>query len=229
MKIGFTGLDLPEGKVRYDDPLFDQIAEKCKPKKIAPYYAELLPEEFVQSDAIAVSAENALDLFINDMEKCESRIERSDDESEKELMKRCLTELESEIPLCDVEFTDRERETLQDSGFLSLKPVTIFQSKPDASEVMKKSFEKAGVIFFYTVAPPEVHAWDVKKGTDMITCAGKIHSDMARGFIKADVVSVDDFMSSHSFNDCRKKGLVKVVDKDHIIDGGEIIEIRFNV
>ncbi|MBR5946543.1 DUF933 domain-containing protein, partial [bacterium] len=62
-----------------------------------------------------------------------------------------------------------------------------------------------------------------------VTCAGKIHSDLARGFIKADVVSFEDFMTVFNMSEAQKKGLVKLVDKDYVIPDGSIIEIRFNV
>jgi len=69
----------------------------------------------------------------------------------------------------------------------------------------------------------------VQRDSDIVTCAGKIHSDLARGFIKADIVSYDDFMQVYNMQEARSKGLVKLVDRDYIIREGDIIEIRFNI
>ena len=91
------------------------------------------------------------------------------------------------------------------------------------------ALEKADNMFFYTSGPKESHAWLVKKNSDIVTCAGKIHSDLARGFIRGDVVQFDDYLSCHNFNECKSKGFAKVVEKDYIVQPGEIIEIRFNV
>jgi len=229
MKIGYIGLDYPEGKVKFEDNHMDQMVVKCKPKKTSPFYVEMVPDDFEQVDAIAVANDKLLDLLINDMEKCDTRLARSEDETEKALMQKCLDKLEAETPLCEVEFSDEELELMEEIVPPSLKPVVVVAADDDLNEVIDKVFQKAGLIFFYTAGPEEVHAWDVSKGSDMVTCAGKIHSDLARGFIKGDVVNFDDFMQCHSFNDAKKQGLAKVVDKEYELEGGEVIEIRFNV
>ncbi|MCX6985381.1 MAG: DUF933 domain-containing protein, partial [Lentisphaerae bacterium] len=76
---------------------------------------------------------------------------------------------------------------------------------------------------------PEVHAWLIRKGSDIVTCAGKIHTDLAKGFIKADIVSFNDFKDVFNLQEARTKGLVKLVGREYIIQEGDIIEIRFNV
>ena len=62
-----------------------------------------------------------------------------------------------------------------------------------------------------------------------MTCAGKIHTDLAKGFIKADIVSFNDFKDVFNLQEARTKGLVKLVGREYIIQEGDIIEIRFNV
>lgn len=230
MKIAYTGIELPEGKIKYNDPRMDALVEKDKPKKVVPFYVEFGPEDYAQADIIVVPKDNILDLLILDMEKCETRTERTEDENEKALMKKCLDLLENEIPLCDAEFSEAELEQIRMLSPLSFKPVLVLEdSSTEVNEIIKLAFEKAGVIFFYTSGPTEAHAWQVTKGTDIITCAGKIHSDLERGFIKGDVVTFEEYLLCHSFNDCKKKGVAKVVDKDHIVEDGDVIEIRFNV
>ena len=229
MKIGFTGIELPEGKIKYRNERMDGLVEKDQPKKVSPFYAELIRDELMQAEAIVVPESSLIDLLIEDTEKCEARIERSEDEDEIRLMKKCIDHMEKEKPLCDGDFTDAEKEELRKFGLLSFKPVVIIEDGSDENAVIRRALNKAGVIFFYTSGPKEVHAWPIRAGSDILTCAGKIHSDLARGFIKGDVVSYDDYLQCHNFNDGRKKGLVKVVDRDHIIEDGDVIEIRFNV
>ena len=69
MKIGFTGLDIPEGKSKYQDKILTALANKDKPKKISPFFVEFLKNEYLNIDAIAVHKEYLLDILILDMEK----------------------------------------------------------------------------------------------------------------------------------------------------------------
>ena len=229
MKIGFTGLDLPEGKIKYQDEKLIALSEKDKPKKVAPFYAELIRDEFVQSEAIVIPATKILDLLIIDMEKLESRLSRLEDGDEKTLMQKCLANLEKEIPLCDIEFNDEEKKMLKRLDPHSFKPVVKIEDGLDVNTIITLTLEKADYMFFYTSGPRESHAWLIKKGSDMITCAARIHTDFARGFIKGDAAGFEDYMKCHNFNDCKAKGVAKLVNRDYIVQPGEIIEIRFNV
>jgi ribosome-binding ATPase YchF (GTP1/OBG family) len=223
------GLDLPEGKVKYHDERIITLDKKFEPKKVTPFYAEFIKDDSQHCDAFLISKDHALDLLIQDMEKLETRRDRAADDLERQLLTRCLEYLEQEIPLCDVEVTDGEAALLRALGPLSLKPTLITGTRPGINEAIEQVLHKAGIVFFYTADKKEVHAWPVKEDTDIVTCAGKIHSDLARGFIKADVVSYQDLIRVHNMQEARSKGLVRLVDRDYLIKPGDIIEIRFNV
>ena len=229
MKIGFTGIDLQEGKVKYIDQNLVALEKKDKPKKVTPFFAELIKDEFIQLEAIVVPSDRALDALILDMEKLETRLSRTEDEKEKELLSRCLASLEKEIPLCEMGLNDEEDKILQLSAPFSLKPFIKVEAHDDVNTVITKVLDKAGYTFFYTTGPKESHAWFVKKDSDIVSCAGKIHSDLARGFIRAEVVSFSDYMKCHNFNDCKSKGLAKMVNRDYKIQPGDIVEVMFSV
>lgn len=229
MKIGFTGVELEAGKVKYKDENLEALAAKDKPKKVSPYFAEFIRGEFIQVDAIVVEKSNILDLLIHDMERLEVRLLRAEDPSEKNLLNRCMTFLEEEIPLCDVEFSETETKILSILAPFSLKPVVKIDSNDEVNQVISKTLAKAGFMFFYTSGPQESHAWLIQKNTNIVDCAAKIHTDLARGFIKGDVVEFEDYMSCHNFNECKSKGLSKLVDRGYIVRSGEVIEIRFSV
>ena len=115
-------------------------------------------------------------------------------------------------------------------GPLSLKPVLIVDSDSvDVQELIPFALEKAGKMFFYTAGQQEVHAWLIDNGFDAQTCAGQIHTDLARGFVKAEIVSVEDMLQCHSMSDARKKGLSRLVDRDFVIPSDTVLEIRFNI
>ena len=228
MKIGFAGIELPEGKTKFKDEKLEALAAKDKPKKVSPYFAEFIREEFTQCDAIAVAAGSVLDVLINDMESLERRL-ASAAEVEKPVLEKSLFQLEEEIPLCDVDFTQEEIEILAPISPSSMKPVAQIDPGTDVNAVIQIILAKARQMFFYTSGPQEAHAWLVPQETDIFSCAGKIHSDLARGFIKGDVVPFEDYMDCHNFNDCRSKGVAKLVDRDYVVQPHEVIEIRFSV
>jgi len=229
LKIGFTGIDLPEGKIKYQDKYLIALAGKDNPKKVTPYFMELIQDDFTQAEAIIVPKDKILDILIYDLEKMEARLERSDDSSEKVLIKKYIKILENETPLCDAEFDKAEQKILKTISPFSLKPVVQVEETDELNSLFTETFEKANRMFFYTSGQAESHAWIVKKGSDIVTCAGKIHTDLARGFIRGDVVSFEEYMTCHNFNDCKSKGKARVVDKEYIVQPNEVIEIRFNV
>ena len=229
MKIGFTGLDIPEGKSKYQDKILTALANKDKPKKISPFFVEFLKNEYLNIDAIAVHKEYLLDILILDMEKIEARINRVADKDEINLLNKCLLHLEKEQPLCNLEYNTVESEILKELSPHSYKPVIQISGEYNINGIIENILEKTSNMFFYTSGASESHAWLVPSGSDIVTCASKIHSDLAKGFIKGDVVSYNDYMDCHNFNECKSKGFAKMVDRDYIVQPNEIIEIRFNV
>ena len=95
--------------------------------------------------------------------------------------------------------------------------------------VIKKSYELLGVISFFTVEGDEVRAWTVNRDTCAVDAAEVIHSDMKRGFIRAEVVSFEDLMEAGTYNEARKKGTVRLEGKTYPLRDGDIIKFRFNV
>ncbi len=96
-------------------------------------------------------------------------------------------------------------------------------------KVIKKSYDLLGLMSFLTAGEPEVRAWTIKKGTKAPQAAGKIHSDIERGFIKAEVVSFDDLMNCGSMVTAREKGLVRQEGKEYVMQDGDIVLFKFNV
>jgi ribosome-binding ATPase YchF (GTP1/OBG family) len=95
--------------------------------------------------------------------------------------------------------------------------------------VIQRSFEVLGLISFFTFVNKEVKAWTVKKDTIAVDAAGVIHSDMQRGFIRAEVVAYDDLMEAGSYAEARKRGTVRLEGKNYAVRDGDVITFRFNV
>ncbi len=95
--------------------------------------------------------------------------------------------------------------------------------------VIKLSYELLGLISFFTIVSGEVKAWSIPSGTNAHKAAGKIHSDMERGFIRAEVISYDDLVKCGSLSEARKKGLLRLEGKNYIVQDGDVITFLFNV
>ncbi len=130
------------------------------------------------------------------------------------------------IPLCVK--IEEELSSLEDEDKKEMLEA-LGLSESGLDKVIKKSYNLLGLMSFLTAGEPEVRAWTIKKGTKAPEAAGKIHSDIQRGFIKAEVVSYDDLMKEGSMLAAKEKGLVRSEGKEYIMQDGDIVLFKFNV
>ncbi|MEO8289316.1 MAG: redox-regulated ATPase YchF [Chloroflexota bacterium] len=97
------------------------------------------------------------------------------------------------------------------------------------SEVVGKSYSLLGLISFLTAGEDEVRAWTIRRGTNAQKAAGAIHSDLERGFIRAEVIHYDDLIAAKSMAEAKKRGTVRMEGKTYIVKDGDIINVLFNV
>ena len=102
-------------------------------------------------------------------------------------------------------------------------------TEPGTALLAREAYSLLGLLSFFTVGKDEVRAWTLKKGGTAVDAAGTIHSDLARGFIRADVMRYQDLVELGSENAVKDKGLAQLVGKDYIVQDGDIVHIRFNV
>ncbi len=125
-------------------------------------------------------------------------------------------EIESEIAMLD----DDEKEMfLADYGV----------KEPGLNKLVRETYDLLGYQTYFTTGPDECRAWTFKKGMLAPECAGIIHTDFQRGFIRAETVSYDDLMKSGSMIKAREAGLVRQEGKDYVVKDGDIILFKFNV
>lgn len=101
--------------------------------------------------------------------------------------------------------------------------------EPARNKVVQSAYRALGLISFFTSGEDEVKAWTVDKGSKAVEAAGKIHSDLARGFIRAEIVSYDDFAKAGSWDAAKAAGLMRLETKDYIVKDGDIMVVRFKV
>jgi ribosome-binding ATPase YchF (GTP1/OBG family) len=95
--------------------------------------------------------------------------------------------------------------------------------------VIRESFDLLGLMPFFTVGPDECRAWTIRRGASAVEAAGEIHSDIERGFIRAEVVGYDDMIAAGSMADVRKTGTLRREGKTYVVRDGDIINFLFNV
>jgi GTP-binding protein YchF len=101
--------------------------------------------------------------------------------------------------------------------------------EPGLNRVIQRSYDLLGLISFLTAGEDECRAWTIPRGTRAQLAAGTIHSDIERGFIRAEVVTYDDLVAAGSFAVCRDRATLRLEGKDYIVQDGDVVHFRFNV
>lgn len=125
--------------------------------------------------------------------------------------------LESEI--AELDDPDDRKEFLSDSGL----------PEPGVNKLIRSAYSLLNLQSFFTAGPKEVRAWTIRKGMKAPQAAGVIHSDLERGFIRAEVMKYEDFITLGSEQACKEKGKFYVEGKNYVVEDGDILHIRFNV
>ena len=100
-------------------------------------------------------------------------------------------------------------------------------SEPGLDRVIRATYDVLGYISFFTVGKEECRAWSVPRGTEAQEAAGEIHTDLARGFIRAEVIDCDRLVERGSFAGCRRRAEVRLEGKDYVVRDGDVINVRF--
>lgn len=151
-----------------------------------------------------------------------------ENENLKKVIEYAKTENAEVIPLCvkieeELSSIDSKAEKQEMLEVLGLEESGL-------DKLIKASYKLLGLMSFLTAGEPEVRAWTIKIGTKAPQAAGKIHSDIERGFIRAEIISYDDLMTSNgSMVQAKEKGLIRLEGKDYIMQDGDIALFRFNV
>jgi GTP-binding protein YchF len=102
-------------------------------------------------------------------------------------------------------------------------------SEPAHDRLIKACYDAIGLISFLTIGDDEVRAWSIQRGTDAVTAAGKVHTDIARGFIRAETVAYNDLRSAGDMKTAKAAGKVRLEGKTYVVQDGDVINFRFNI
>ncbi|MBQ7525040.1 MAG: redox-regulated ATPase YchF [Abditibacteriota bacterium] len=140
--------------------------------------------------------------------------------------KYCEEELLGELELCaEIEMEVAELPDEEEAEFLASMGI----KEPARNALIKKTYEMLGLISFITAGEPEVRAWTIHKGETAIDAAGTIHSDIARGFIRAEVANFKQIEEVGSWEEAKRQGIVTLQGKDYVVQDGDVMYIRNKV
>ena len=137
-------------------------------------------------------------------------------EKEKALWVAVSAEIESEVS---------ELEPEEAKAFLA----DLGESEPGLNRLIRTAYSMLGLINFFTVGEDECRSWTIVKGTKAPKAAGKIHTDIEKGFIRAEVITYEKLMECGNFVAAREKGLIRLEGKDYVMQDGDVVYFRFNV
>ncbi len=172
-------------------------------------------------------------------------------------IKKAASHLENEKPLISLDAGEEEKSFLSYLGLLSMKPVVLLVNGPQPDESLQKFisetkmmnlekdllsintasdismfwnalWETSNLIVFYTVGEKDTRGWLLKNGASVIDAAAAIHTDIAKGFIRAEVISYNDFIKYESHTACRNANVMHLEPKDYIVADGDVLNIRFS-
>jgi hypothetical protein len=232
MKISIFAIpEIALGKRSIKDPRLDQVDNITKAKKKTYLQVELVGEESaLDADAIMVLENARTDLVLKDLEFIETRLERATQEQEKTLLNKLKTILEKEEFISKAALSEEERQSMTSYGLYTNKPVTVVKENEleDLDTLLAKALIESGFTSFFTTGEKETRAWLIRKGATAWEAAGVIHSDIQRGFIRAEIISFADFIQSGGETQAKQAGKLRLEQKDYLMQDCDLANFRFN-
>jgi Protein of unknown function (DUF933) len=232
MKIclfGITGI--PTGTHNVKDPRLDQAHKLVEAQKKS--YAQVVladPKELAVCDAILTSRAALSDLLMKDLEFVETRLGRDAGEAEKKVLQKMAEGLVSETPVAKLGLTAEDLTAISAHSFVTNRPVVVAEeaeiATPDA--LLVRAFAESGYICFLTVGGKENRAWPIRAGTNAWEAAGTVHTDMQKGFIRAEIISFADLVASGGETQAKRAGKVRLELKTYLMQDFDVVNFRFN-
>jgi len=232
MKISLFGItSLTLGRHNLRDPRMDQADRLVEAQKKTYAQVELVPEkELVTADAILTNRSALSDLLMKDLEFVETRLGRGPEPAEKVVLERLAEALISETPVGKVNLTAEEWQAIAAHNFLSHKPVIVAEEAELAAPepLLVRAFAEAGYISFLTVGGKENRAWPIRAGLTAWEAAGTIHTDIQKGFIRAEIIGFADFIAAGGETEAKRAGKQRLELKTYIVQDYDLTNFRFN-
>ncbi|MFH1622781.1 MAG: DUF933 domain-containing protein [Candidatus Omnitrophota bacterium] len=232
MKVAVFSLeDFPLGKMSFSDERLAHLKEIFKSKKATPLQIDFVPiDEVKDAEVVLSKEEKKTDLVLTDLEYVQDRLTKDVPQEEKALFTKAKDVLEKEDFLSKY-LNIEELKILKGFPLLTILPVYLIKDDINfdlSPEILKEIYYASGRIYFFTGGERESRMWSIRNGVTALEAAGCIHSDIQRGFIRAEVVSADDIVKAGHYNQVKNEGKVRLEEKDYVVQDGDYILFRAN-
>ncbi|ACB74108.1 DUF933 domain-containing protein [Opitutus terrae] len=183
-----------------------------------------------ECDAIVATDSSALELVLQDLEFVETRLGRDATDAEKLVLERMKTDLEAGRCLSACAYTAADWEAVNASGLITRKPVVIATAEevnqPDP--LLVRAVAATGWISFLTVGGKENRAWLIRQGATAWEAGGAIHTDIHKGFIRAEIIGWADFVTAGGETQAKRAGKLRLETKQYVMQDYDLVNFRFN-
>jgi hypothetical protein len=222
---------VPLGKHNIKDPRLDQADKLVEADKKTYVQADVVGKDLAhEADAIVASATLVPDLILGDLEFIETRLSRDPEPAEKKLLEKLQALLEREGFIYQAGLDEAERQIIASYTFYTKRPVV--SAAPEAldkiPELLLKAYHESGYISFFTVGGKENRAWSIRKGATAWEAAGAIHTDIQKGFIRAEIISFEDLIQAGGETQVKRAGKMRLETKQYVMQDCDITNFRFN-
>ena len=232
MKICLFGIPgVPLGKYNLKDPRVDEADRLVEAKKKTYAQIDVVDqEESLTADSILVARDSLLDLIFIDLEFVETRLGRDPEAAEKAVLEKHKAHLETEKTVFTAGLTPEENLAVAAHRFHTNKAVVVAEreelEQPDT--LMVRAFNGSGFISFLTLGGKENRAWPIRQGTTAWEAAGSIHTDIQKGFIRAEIISFADLVTTGGETQAKRAGKQRLELKNYIVQDCDVVNFRFN-
>jgi len=232
MKVCLVGVSgIPLGRHHVKDARLDQVHKLVEAKKRTYAQVDVAgEEEAVTSDVFVVSASGRLDVILRDLEFVETRLGRGPVDPEKSALEKIKAALEQEALASTAGLTPDEAAAVAAHPLLTLKPVVVATAAELAAfdELLVRVLAEGGYACYLTVGGPENRAWLIKRGMTAPEAAGVIHTDIQKGFIRAEVISFADLVAAGGETQAKRANKLRLETKTYVVQDYDVINFRFN-
>lgn len=217
------------GKHNIKDPRLDAADKLVEAKKKIYVQADIVGEEELKdADAILVPEELKGDLVLMDMEFLELRLGREQSPEEKSLFERLYAALEGETMISEMGLTAEDQALLGSYQLVTNRPVVTLARGEEVEVAIVRAYEKAGFISFLTLGGKENRAWPIRKGCIAVDAAGTVHTDMQKGFIRAEIIAYKDLIECGGEVQAKRANKVRLEMKNYEMQDYDVVNFRFN-
>jgi hypothetical protein len=232
MKIALFGLTgIKHGKHNLKDPRLDQADRLVEARKKTHAQVDVVGEdELLYADALLVSPEGRVDLILKDLEFVETRLGRDPQPAERHALKKIKSLLESEQFIYHARLSPQDLQAVAAHRFFTNTPIVVAgpQELPNHDTLLLRAFREAGYICFLTVGGTENRAWPIRKGTTAWEAGGTIHTDIQKGFIRAEIINFADFLEAGGETQAKRAGKMRLETKKYVMQDYDLAGFRFN-